>query len=105
MSIYIKDSETSDLLERYAATVGLNKTAALRELLRRQMDVAYRAKDADARFKSVLELIGPKLAAGPVPPISKKRFDAIYDYMDRDREQAGTRRPQPKRKTPAKGAQ
>ncbi len=62
MSLDIKDSETSDLLGRYAVAVGLGKSAALRELLRRQMDVTDRAKGADARFNSVLRRADVELA-------------------------------------------
>lgn len=85
MPLYIKDEETSDLLERYAAAVGANKTAALRELLRSQLETIHREQGANARYKSILQLIGPKLAGSPAAPISKERIDALYDDTEQER--------------------
>lgn len=81
MAIYIADEETSEMLERYAARIGTNKTAALRELLRNQLAGQDWQAGAQQRYDKVMQWLGPRLT-NPKPPISKAAFDGLYDYLE-----------------------
>ena len=85
MATYIADEETCNLIERYAARVHKNKTAALRELLQRELMDQDWATSGPERFKSAMEIIqrNPKRHVKPMP---KKVFDDLYSYLDKERQ-------------------
>lgn len=82
MAIYIADGETSELLERYAARLGTNKTAALRELLRSELAEQDWRASAQQRYDKVMQWLGPRLKH-PKTPLPKSAFDDLYSYLDK----------------------
>ncbi len=84
MATYIADQETCNLIERYAERVGKNKTAALRDLLQRELAEDDWAAGGPERLKSAMEIIRrhPKRDIKPIP---KKVFDDLYTYLDKER--------------------
>ncbi len=93
MATYIADQKTCELIDRYARQVGKNKTAALRDLLQRELGASDWAAGAQERYEKVMKWLGPKLEKGPAEPLPKKVFDDMYAYLDEERERlARTRR-------------
>lgn len=97
MATYIADPETCELIERYARRVGKNKTAALRDLLQKELEASDWAAGARERYEKVMKRLRPKLAKGPVEPIPKKVFDDMYAYLDEERERLARTKPRTKR--------
>jgi hypothetical protein len=93
MATYIADQETCELIDRYAKQVGKNKTAALRDLLRQQVEKIEWAAGAQERYGKVMERLRPKLEKGPVAPLPNKVFDDMFAYLDEERERLARTRP------------
>jgi hypothetical protein len=85
MATYIADQETCDLIQRYAERVHKNKTAALRDLLQRELADDDWAARGEQRLKSAMAIVrrNRKRHSEPIP---KKVFDDLYSYLDEERE-------------------
>lgn len=101
MATYIADQETCNLIDRYAERMGKNKTAALRDLLQRELADDDWAARGPARLKSAMEIIQGK-PKRHVKPIPKKAFDDLYSYLGEERKKHGPvdKPHRPKRKSP-----
>lgn len=88
MATYIADPETCNLIERYAERTGKNKTAALRDLLQRELAGDDWAAHGPERLKSAMEIVkrNPKRHIKSIP---KKAFDDLYSYLDKERKKYG----------------
>lgn len=69
------------MLERYAASLGTNKTAALRALLRERLAEQEWQAGAQDRYRKVMEWLKPRFAH-PKPPVPKAAFDDLYGYIE-----------------------
>ncbi|MBV9676425.1 MAG: type II toxin-antitoxin system VapB family antitoxin, partial [Acidobacteriaceae bacterium] len=56
MATYIEDEEVSELIRKYAKREGKTKTGALRDLLRRELNVRPK-KSPEARFQDALAFV------------------------------------------------
>lgn len=97
MATYIADPKTCELIDRYARQVGKNKTAALRELLEKELEKIEWAGGAQERYQKVMKWLRPKLEKGPVEPLPKRVFDDMYAYLDEERERLARTKPRVKK--------
>lgn len=97
MATYIADKETCHLIERYAERAHKNKTAALRDLLQRELAGQDWTARGPERFKSAMEIIrrSQKRRARPIP---KKAFDDLYSYLEKEQEKYASAGGQTRRK-------
>ncbi len=98
MAIYIANAETCELIDCYAQRVGKNKTAALRDLLKQELEKIERAAGAQERYEKVMKRLRPKLKKGPVPALPKKVFDDMFAYLDEERERLSRTKPPARRR-------
>jgi len=85
VATYIADEETCNLIERYAERVGKNKTAALRELLQRELAERDWKAGGNQRYESAMEIIRRRPKRSP-EVLPRRVFDELYSYLDEERE-------------------
>jgi hypothetical protein len=81
MATYVEDEETSKLIEQYAAKQGKTKTGALRDLLRRELNIPAQ-KSADQRMKELLAYVSSH--STEQSPIAQNDIESVYGYLDAD---------------------
>ena len=83
MATYISDEETCRLIQEYARLEGKSKTAALRDLLRNEIENAQYRAGATERYEKVMARLNKRQAKlkGRVPDVPKQVFDDLFEIQ------------------------
>ena len=79
MATYIEDEEVSELIRKYAKREGKTKTGALRDLLRRELNVRPK-KSPEARFQDALAFVTSHPTE--TTPVKESDINLLYEYLD-----------------------
>ena len=79
MAFYIESKEVSDLLTQYAKREGKTKTAAIRDLLKRELKESSK-KSPQERLQNVLTFV--KNTPTEKSPIGHSDIHSLYEYLD-----------------------
>ena len=81
MATYIEDEEVSELIGKYAKREGKTKTGALRDLLRRELNVRPK-KSPETRFQDALSFVASHPTERTL--IKESDINSLYEYLDAD---------------------